>query len=520
MKKNSEQRFHGTIAKRRTVPKVSLSNLPRDILSQILSQLPINDAVRTSVLSREWKYVWRGHTNLTFDSATLRKHYSKTSFGYGFINDEEFITRVDTVLGHHSGVEIEHMEVKHRNWASRSRGKISFPTQNTGIETSTTNQSPDRWINFAIRSKTKELIIDLNGGFKLSLSRGIHNIREEPYSLPSQLFSADNVSYLQCLELTSLSLQLPADFNGFLNLRNLTLVDVSITDKYVQYMLTKCNHLEFFEVSYYRMITSLWMPHPLNQLKHLVVDKCPLHRVIEVNCSPTILELKNICFKFMPCNAILDYMVTGFPSTLPSLNTLTLHCAQWKRIILPGNPFIFTHLRHLKLELVLYGKKKRKADVLDYAYLLEVAPFIEKLELLMWLQCPRRPYRKEDGELRIRPRHQHAHLKSVHISGFFGHKDQVELALHILCSSIILEKMEISPRVEIGNGMHCHRVATEFVCKANQRNIINAGKASFSWGPPLDRGYARGVHGTSRLGGKLSRMHKCRRVKPSKTRKK
>ncbi|KAG0547662.1 hypothetical protein BDA96_01G099600 [Sorghum bicolor] len=411
MKKNSEQRFHGTIAKRRTVPKVSLSNLPRDILSHILSQLPINDAVRTSVLSREWKYVWRGHTNLTFDSATLRKHYSKTSFGYGFINDEEFIARVDTVLGHHSGVEIEHMEVKHR-------------------------------------SKTKELTIDLNGGFKLSLSRGIHNIREEP------LVYLHNFSVLPM---------------------NLTLVDVSITDKYVQYMLTRCTQLEFFEVSYYRMITGLWMPHPLNQLKHLVVDKCPLHRVIEVNCSPTILELKNICIKFMPCNAILDYMVTGFPSTLPSLKTLTLHCAQWK------------------LELVLYSKKKRKADVLDYAYLLEVAPFIEKLELLMWLQCPRRPYRKEDGELRIRPPHQHVHLKSVHISGFFGHKDQVELALHTLCSSIILEKMEISPRVEI--------------------SIV-------FMAPPLDRGYARGVHGTSRLGGKLSRMHKCRRVKPSKTRKK
>ena len=72
-------------------------------------------------------------------------------------------------------------------------------------------------------------------------------------------------------------------------------MDVSITDKYVQYMLTRCTQLEFFEVSYYRMITGLWMPHPLNQLKHLVVDKCPLHRVIEVNCSPTILEYTGPC---------------------------------------------------------------------------------------------------------------------------------------------------------------------------------------------------------------------------------
>lgn len=86
----------------------------------------------------------------------------------------------------------------------------------------------------------------------------------------------------------------------------------------------------------------------------------------------------------------------------------------------------------------------RKKHVLDYDYPLEVAPFTEKLELLMWLHCPRRPYKIEDGELRIRPPHQHDHLKSVRISRFFGHKDQVELALHILRSSIILEKLEIS----------------------------------------------------------------------------
>nr|XP_034579237.1 F-box/FBD/LRR-repeat protein At1g13570-like isoform X2 [Setaria viridis] len=381
MKRNSKKHLCGAITKR-TVRKVLLSNLPTDILSQILSWLPINDAVRTSILSREWKYVWRGHTNLTFDSATMRKQYFKASFGYGFINATEFISRVDTVLRQHSGVEIKHMEVKHMLHNKHAN-------------------HVDRWINFAIASKTKELIIDLNGGFKLSLSRdisrGIYRDKGEPYNIPPQLFSADNGPYLQRLELTSVSLHLPADFKGFLNLKKLTLVDVSITDEDVQCMLSRCNLLEFFEIAYCRMVTSIRMPKPLNQFKHLLVDKCPLLQVIELNCSLTVLEytgtvvpliftstcrLKNILIKFMTCHAALDYMVTGFPSTLPSLETLTLHCAQRERIILPGKTFIFTHLRHLRLELVLLGNKKRHTDVLDYAYLLEVAPFMEKLELL------------------------------------------------------------------------------------------------------------------------------------------
>jgi hypothetical protein len=38
--------------------------------------------------------------------------------------------------------------------------------------------------------------------------------------------------------------------------------------------------------------------------------------------------------------------------------SLLLVCYALQRSILPGNPFVFTHPRHLKLELILRGKKK------------------------------------------------------------------------------------------------------------------------------------------------------------------
>ncbi|KAL6636924.1 hypothetical protein ACP70R_024496 [Stipagrostis hirtigluma subsp. patula] len=522
MKRNSTKRLNRVMAKRRKVPKFTLCNLPTDILSHILSQLPINDAIRTSVLSKKWKYVWRGHTNLTFNSATIRKHYFKNSTcdGYGVLSDKEFIARVDKVLHQHCGAGVEHLEVKHRLHNKHA-------------------DHIDRWVNFAIASKTKELIIDL-GGNKISLSRtllcGIQRVREEPYDLPSQLFSADNGSCLTFLALTSVSLQLPSVFKGFLNLKNLTLVDVSVTDEDVQCMLSRCICVEFLEIAYCRMVTSIQISHPLKQLKHLLVDTCPLLQVIDLNCSPITLEytgtmiplifastsrLTNIHIKFLTFHSALYYMVFEFPSTLPSLETLTLYCAERERTILPRSPFKFTYLRHLRLKLVFTGEK-RKTNVLDYAYLLEVAPFMENLELLMWMNCRHRPYREEDGELRNRHPHQHSHLKSVRISGFFGHKDQVELALHILRSSIVLEKMEITPRVEITRCAEAtnrcyerteyvdgHRVGTEFICKADHRNVVDVVKASFSWGPPLVYGHGRGGgRGASRQRGRLPRRLK------------
>nr|CAB3476121.1 unnamed protein product [Digitaria exilis] len=119
------------------------------------------------------------------------------------------------------------------------------------------------------------------------------------------------------------------------------------------------------------------------------------------------------------------------------------------RTIVPERPFKFTYLRNLRLELIILGKEIRTTDVLDYAHLLKIAPFMETMELIMFMSCRHRPYCKADGELRIGLPHQHTHLKNVRISGFFGHKEQVELALHILRSSIVLKKMDVTPKLEI-----------------------------------------------------------------------
>jgi hypothetical protein len=88
----------------------------------------------------------------------------------------------------------------------------------------------DTWVHFAVASKTNEFVINLSGEPKSAFDTEVDFRkwldREEPYDLPSQLFSPDNGSYLRYLDIRTVSLQLPSEFKGFRNLESLALVDV------------------------------------------------------------------------------------------------------------------------------------------------------------------------------------------------------------------------------------------------------------------------------------------------------
>ncbi|KAM0007023.1 putative F-box domain-containing protein [Helianthus debilis subsp. tardiflorus] len=45
------------------------SRLPEEILSHILSLMPTKYAVRTSILSKRWRYSWMFVTNIDFDDS-------------------------------------------------------------------------------------------------------------------------------------------------------------------------------------------------------------------------------------------------------------------------------------------------------------------------------------------------------------------------------------------------------------------------------------------------------------------
>uniref|UniRef100_A0A0E0KW21 At1g61320/AtMIF1 LRR domain-containing protein n=1 Tax=Oryza punctata TaxID=4537 RepID=A0A0E0KW21_ORYPU len=151
------------------------------------------------------------------------------------------------------------------------------------------------------------------------------------------------------------------------------------------------------------------MPSHLNQLNSLLVSVCPLLQEIKLNCDVTVLDYRgpliplqlaipsqitNVSLNLSTLISALGFIFRDFPSTLPNLETLTLKLKQVERDNLIGGLPRLISLRHLTLELIICDLPQRKID--------------------MVMIC------------------KHTGIVQMMIEGFFGEKDQLELALHIL----------------------------------------------------------------------------------------
>ncbi|XP_037486332.1 putative F-box/LRR-repeat protein At3g28410 [Triticum dicoccoides] len=473
-RRSSKDKPNGAMVKRKR-PSSQLSDLPMDILCHIISLLPLKEAARTSIVSKHWRYVWCSRTNLEFSfRSVMRRSYKVGPFILHPI--QEVLKRIDAVLKQHSGVGVEKREVD-----------FSLNDEHAN--------HIDRWLNFAIAAKTNQLILNFTS---------VHPIMEH-YKFPFQLFDATKSSIFQSLTLGSVSLNKPANFKAFLNLKKLMLMDVNITDEELQLLLSNCNVLEFLGVARCRMLTAIKTPQLSDHFKHLRVFHCPLLQEIKLNYGLTTLEYKyegpsipiappvtltNLSIESSDVCSALAYISTELPSTVRRLEMMSLKCEELERAILPEKPLKFIHLRHLRLEITFLSLTKRKSDVLDFASVLEAAPLMEKLEFHMWMDCECVRYRKLDGKLRSLPPKPYSHLKLVDITGFYGEKDQLELALHILKKSVALEAMTIDPKPTVAaeqcrltwkkdgfSYVDGYRVAKKYLLRADRRGVVDVVKA-------------------------------------------
>ncbi|KAM3254039.1 hypothetical protein ACQJBY_047890 [Aegilops geniculata] len=473
---DEDLRLHRTMVKRKK-QGLQLTNLPTDILCSILSQLPIKEAVRTSILSEQWKYLWHHHPNLVFTLSSILPipRTLPLTPNDDLLRKREFIQRVDAVVQQHSGVGVENVQFR-APFGDDQRDQIN------------------RWVNFAIASKAKQLIFDFLTASPI----------RPPYNFDLRLLDDRNSLHLRYVKLCSVSLKVPADFNGFQNLKWIYLADTNITDDDLQLLMSNCCVLELLGIACCRMLTRLQLSRPSNPLKHLHVHDCRLLQAMELNFGlvelqytgssillspPGTLLLKSMCIELNDMCPSLEYIFTKLDNNVPRLEMLTLQCTESKRASLPGKLHKFSYLKHLRLELTFFGAPRSRSDILDFACLLVAAPFLEKLDFHMVLRCEHPRYMTDQGDLRSLPSEPHLHLRLVEITGFYGWKGQLELALHILRNSVALEAMKIdpipAPAVVVGSDFRLlgctgftsfsdgYKVALEFLCSADHRNAVH-----------------------------------------------
>ncbi|XP_071704819.1 F-box/FBD/LRR-repeat protein At1g13570-like [Rutidosis leptorrhynchoides] len=210
----------------------NLSKLPDNLVDSILERLPIQDAVRTSILSRNWRYTWTTMRLLVLDEHFSNKLAKNGTFGYsGFIRviNQLFYFLKAPILKVH----------------------LFIPKMLLDIF-----QEVNQWILRLSRDCVRKLVL-INSN--------------QSYQLPSYLFYCSELRYLK---LKNCIFKPPLEFQGFVYLEVLWLQNIAFGANLSE-TFNVCSFLELLEVSLLPLQFSIaenipnWLPRAADRLARL-----------------------------------------------------------------------------------------------------------------------------------------------------------------------------------------------------------------------------------------------------------
>ncbi|KAF7848178.1 hypothetical protein BT93_L2221 [Corymbia citriodora subsp. variegata] len=165
----------------------SINDLPEAILEHILSFVPIEDAVRTCVLSKNWRYLWTSYPNLELVE-------------WAFSGREQFTNFVDRVLVLQSSSRIKRLVLSCRDLGDASRVNL--------------------WVSTAVKRNVEDFTVHLS-------------IIPGNFILPHCLFSSATLTRLNLCILGALKLPCRIWFPNLkvLHLEYITFVDKRSTEQ-------------------------------------------------------------------------------------------------------------------------------------------------------------------------------------------------------------------------------------------------------------------------------------------------
>ncbi|XP_047319555.1 F-box/FBD/LRR-repeat protein At1g13570-like [Impatiens glandulifera] len=299
-----------------------LSELPSDILSMITDKLDLKDAVKTSILSKRWKYIWINHPDLIFNHLNVfgldRKKLKKDSVGA----DSNFVKYVDQT-----------MQQRLKGDDKITSFRVSF------VLGEFFSQSIDRWISCVLRKGVETIDLDFLKLYPIYIPSSF----KKCYNFPWLLTISEDKGTLKHLRVARCRLQLaPASCSmKFDSLISLQLIKVSINDLQLKEVLEYCPLLENLSLHFCTELT-----HIRNgdiRLKVLYLKQCSKIKEIDL-CTDNLISLK------LKLSYISNQELTKFLKSCPVLKDLTLYYCQKLTHLSIGNSSNNTSLMSISLK--------------------------------------------------------------------------------------------------------------------------------------------------------------------------
>ncbi|CAA2958251.1 F-box FBD LRR-repeat At1g13570-like [Olea europaea subsp. europaea] len=406
-----------------------ISNLPCSIIENILGCLPLRDAVRTSILSREWRYKWITCPELVFDFW----------FDQMFLGNHKLEMIIYQILRLHQG-----------------------PLLKFALQVPDFRSCPDvdQWIDHLPNNNIQD--------FTLHISRG------DKYVLPSRLFAFQQ---LRNLKLYKCAFNPPPGFKGFSKLVNLDLQNVELDPVTFAKFVALCPNLEslrlmdctgfecleinasklkflefhgvFKSVSFKNCSSLAEVKLSFSSMDFKTGNRFSFDLIKSLSCLPALeeLHLQAYVLEVRYCNyeytfEIENSLFLGLFSLSVTKYSLSTHFQDLTEFGAPKKlPMALKTLKTLHLSDMYFEKIE---EISCAICLIRSSPNLQKLKITAFtfdvveaVAEFLRAQKISDGSM--------TQLKTVDMQLFSGIESEMEFVKYLLASATALEEMAISP---------------------------------------------------------------------------
>ncbi|XP_059307224.1 F-box/FBD/LRR-repeat protein At1g13570-like [Lycium ferocissimum] len=368
-------------------PKIT--DLPENAINAILMSLPLRDAVRTSILSKKWRYKWCKLPELTLDDKLWKTTDNLPSPSI------RFTTIMYNILTLHSG-----------------------PLTKFTLSMSELKKYPkiDSLIHFLSRNGIQHLVLQFS--------------KWNRYKLPSSFFTR---SQLRHLTLQNCLICPPPAFEGFNMLISLELCHVSISSEALENLISSSPLLENLVLKMSDNSNHIQIKAP--KLRSFEFTGCI--KFISLKNVPQLAKLSLLCGESFEESEKCD--LDKFFQSHPALEHLHLEYGSAQFLVAEAPTRLSSALNYLKH---LYVSLDELNDLSCALCLIRSSPCLQDLEVEVSME------ESDDKVDEVSASFSDVGLnqvKTVKIAGIIGTKLEMELIKLLLAKSPMLVRMIIQP---------------------------------------------------------------------------